>query len=183
MRRYAAARAASSRAAAARSAGRSKGRVDPPARKSTHAARSGCDDWDGYGWGYGPYGGYGGYYDGYYGGYGDGYYGGYTYGPSYDRQPGYAVAPAPRTGPGVYMDEANNAVFVRSVVPDSPAEQAGLEPGDQLIAINGNLITSADQVRQIVAQHEPGDELEIETARDGRELRTAAVLEEHRQVF
>jgi hypothetical protein len=131
--------------------------------------------WDGLGWGYGPFGYGGGFYnDGYYGG-------GYAVGPGYAEP--YAAAPAPRTGLGVYMDERDNAVFVSSVVPGSPAEQAGLEPGDQLIAINGNLVTSADQVRQIVAEHEPGDELEIETDRNGREVRTAAVLEEHRQVF
>jgi hypothetical protein len=132
--------------------------------------------WDGLGWGYGPWGYGGGYYDGYYGGQ-------YAYGQSYYSEPGYAAAPSPRTGLGVYMDERDNAVFVQSVVPGSPAEQAGLEPGDVIIAISGNLITSADQVRQIVAEHEPGDELEIETDRDGREVRTAAVLEEHRQVF
>ncbi|HUE70378.1 MAG TPA: PDZ domain-containing protein [Pirellulaceae bacterium] len=139
--------------------------------------------WDGLGWGYGPWGqfGYGrGFNDGYYGG---NFGGPYAYGQSYYRQPGYAAAPAPRTGLGIYMDERDNAVFVQSVVRNSPAEEAGLQPGDMIIAINGNLITSADQVRQIVAEHDPGDELEIETDRNGREVRTAAVLEEHRRVF
>jgi hypothetical protein len=143
--------------------------------------------WDGFGWGYGPWSRYGSFWGGWRPGYGywDDYYGygPYAYGAPYYSQPGYAAAPAPRTGLGVYMDERDNAVFVRSVVPDSPAEQAGLRPGDMIIAIDGNLITSADQVRQIVAEHDPGDELEIETDRNGREVRTAAVLEEHRQVF
>lgn len=129
--------------------------------------------WDGFGWGYGPWGRYG---------YGPGYYGGgYAYDAPYSVQPGYAVAP--RTALGVFMDERDNAVFVRSVVPGSPAEQAGLQPGDMIVAIDGILVTSADQVTQIVAEHQPGEELQIETDRNGRELRTAAVLEEHQRVF
>jgi serine protease Do len=81
------------------------------------------------------------------------------------------------------MDERDRAVFVRTVVRGGPAEAAGLRVGDMILAINGESITTADQVRQIVAEHQPGDQLDIDTDRNGREVRTAAMLEEHARVF
>jgi acetyl-CoA C-acetyltransferase len=40
------------------------------------------------------------------------------------------------------MDERDNAVFVQSVVPGSPAEQAGLEPGDVSEVILGQILAA-----------------------------------------
>jgi PDZ domain-containing protein len=139
--------------------------------------------WDGFGWGFGPWDRYGAYWGGYRPGVG--YWDDFYAGPSYYYGAPSYVQPAvqSRTALGITMDERGNAVFVRSVIAGSPADQAGLRPGDMIIAINGELISSADQVTQIVAEHRPGDELNIETDRNGRELRTAAVLEERQRVF
>lgn len=137
--------------------------------------------WDGIGWGYGPWGypGYG--YGGYGLGYGPGYYNGYADSRFYS-QPRYAQT---GSGPalGIFMDERDGMVFVRSVVQGSPAQEAGLQAGDRILAINDMEIRSASQVSDIVARHNAGDELAIEVEADGREIRAAAVLEDRQRVF
>jgi hypothetical protein len=143
--------------------------------------------WDGFGWGYGPWDRYGSFWGGYAPGYGywdDFYSVPYAYAsPMYSSPPVVATPAAPRTALGITMDERDRAVFVRTVVRGGPAEAAGLRVGDMILAINGESITTADQVRQIVAEHQPGDQLDIDTDRNGREVRTAAMLEEHARVF
>jgi predicted metalloprotease with PDZ domain len=44
---------------------------------------------------------------------------------------------------GVQIEEANPGLFVKVVVPDSPAERADLREGDRLIAVNGHYTTTA----------------------------------------
>jgi serine protease Do len=48
-------------------------------------------------------------------------------------------------------------VVVESVEPNSPAERAGLEIGDIVREINGNVIQSADQVYKFLEKYRPGD--------------------------
>jgi membrane-associated protease RseP (regulator of RpoE activity) len=78
---------------------------------------------------------------------------------------------------GVRFETRQRAV-VSAVVPGSPAEEAGLEPGDELISINGRRISSAREATQIVASMQPGDKIDIEYSRPTRE-HVQAVLREH----
>ena len=56
-------------------------------------------------------------------------------------------------------------VIVASVVPESPADQAGLLGGDVITKIDGKAVRSTDDVRAGIAAKEPGDEVEIEVRR------------------
>ena len=58
---------------------------------------------------------------------------------------------------------------VEEVRPDSAAEAAGIKPGDRVIAIDGEKITSFTDIQRIVSDR-AGDELAITLERDGRKI-------------
>jgi serine protease Do len=72
--------------------------------------------------------------------------------------------------------EATDGVFVVDVVPGSGAEAAGIEQGDVIVEIDGEQITSNDQVGEIVQGHEPGDSIEIVIERGGEEQTVTAEI-------
>ena len=61
---------------------------------------------------------------------------------------------------------AERGIVIVDVVPNSPAAQAGLKPGDIIQEIEGAKITKADQVQQAVAKTDVGDELNLNLLRD-----------------
>jgi putative serine protease PepD len=76
---------------------------------------------------------------------------------------------------------AESGVLVSRVVPGSPADEAGLEGGsrnvvvdgesytlggDIITAVDGEPVESAEEVRSVVNDKEPGDELEVEVRRE-----------------
>ena len=67
---------------------------------------------------------------------------------------------------GVQLGEADNGAQVAGVTEGSPADRAGLQPGDVVTEVEGEPAT-ADDVRRAVAEREPGDELELTVRRDG----------------
>jgi predicted metalloprotease with PDZ domain len=44
---------------------------------------------------------------------------------------------------GVQVEEMNPGLLVKSIVPDSPADRAGLDKGDRLMAVNGHSTVKA----------------------------------------
>lgn len=72
--------------------------------------------------------------------------------------------------------EADSGAFVQEVVPGSAAEDAGLEPGDVIVSIGGDEVTSAADVGEVIVSREPGDRVEITVEREGRERRLRATL-------
>jgi C-terminal processing protease CtpA/Prc len=71
-----------------------------------------------------------------------------------------------------------NGAVISAVVPGSPAEDAGLKAGDEIVAINGRQVESPREVTRTVASMQPGDKIDIEFARR-TEQQTQAVLSEH----
>lgn len=53
-------------------------------------------------------------------------------------------------------------VVIRTLQPDGPAAQAGLEENDVVTKVGGKAVGSQDQLRDAVAGHQPGDELDVE---------------------
>lgn len=148
---------------------------------------------------FGNYGGYapgGVYYGPYYGpSYSSGYYGynGPQYhGPAYGS---YATNPPPYYAPparyddnvvyhgheravlGVTLGENRDGVVtVQQITPDSPAEEAGLRRGDEILAINGRQVFSYRDVTRMIADHQPNDLVELSIGRNGRERTVEATL-------
>lgn len=50
-------------------------------------------------------------------------------------------------------DYGNVPVVIRDVEPNTPASEAGLQPGDRIVAIGGQSVRSAEQVTQYIRDH------------------------------
>jgi S1-C subfamily serine protease len=55
--------------------------------------------------------------------------------------------------------------IVLGVVPGSPAEQGGVQPGDIVIAADSQPVTTAEEVEEAIAQHQPGDRVTLRVHR------------------
>src|SRR5258705_3223610 len=65
-------------------------------------------------------------------------------------------------------DYGNVPVVVREVTPNSPASEAGLQVDDQIVAIGGQPVHSAEQVTQYITDHK-GQPITLAFKRDGRQ--------------
>ncbi len=61
---------------------------------------------------------------------------------------------------------APTGAFIQGLTPDSPAEKAGLKVGDVILAINGEKVTSVNDLQTKIAQHHPGDIVDVEIWRN-----------------
>jgi serine protease Do len=59
------------------------------------------------------------------------------------------------------------AAVVKKVFPTSPAAQAGIRPGDQVVGVNGKPVDSFQQLLRKVAMLAPGSEAKLTLVRDG----------------
>ena len=64
-------------------------------------------------------------------------------------------------------DGSTHCLKVGDVVPNSPAERAGLQAGDRIIGVNGKLLTTSAPYDQAYAQGKPGDAVEFTVQRAG----------------
>jgi len=90
------------------------------------------------------------------------------------------IRPVPRTEDGENLgvldflpDYGNVPVVLREVTPNSPASEAGLQPGDQIMTIGGQPVHSAEQVTQYVSEHK-GQPITLTILRDGRQTNVTA---------
>lgn len=51
--------------------------------------------------------------------------------------------------------------WIQDVIPNGPADKAGLQQGDILLAINGATVADADSIRAILRQYSPGDLVQV----------------------
>jgi serine protease DegS len=70
------------------------------------------------------------------------------------------------------------ALVVSDVESGSPAEQAGLKPGDLLLGINGKPIEGGRQAMQRIALMAPGERFDLEVLRDDQPLRLEGTVGE-----
>jgi regulator of sigma E protease len=64
---------------------------------------------------------------------------------------------------------ASNGLIVRAVVADSPAEEAGIEPGDIILEVEGQPIHRQGDMQDIVNSGEEGAEITLSLLRNGQE--------------
>ena len=78
------------------------------------------------------------------------------------------------------IDKEHGAV-VSQVVPNSPAEKAGLKEGDVITELDGKAVTSAAQLRNDVGLMRVGKSVNLTVMRDGKKMTVDAVLEAREQ--
>jgi serine protease Do len=75
-------------------------------------------------------------------------------------------------------------VLVQSVESNSPAEEAGIKPGDVILKFDGTPIEQANQLQTLVASKSPGDKVELEILHDGKtEEKTVTLRERNGEEF
>ena len=71
-------------------------------------------------------------------------------------------------------------VHVRGIIKDGGADEAGMEPWDTIVAINGSTIEGTDGFREVLSQYSSGDSIEMEIIRDGEsQLLNANLTDKH----
>jgi sigma-B regulation protein RsbU (phosphoserine phosphatase) len=66
-----------------------------------------------------------------------------------------------------FFDPATFSIPIFNVMPESPAEQAGLRAGDQIIALNGHTLESYALLGKVWSHSQPGDSVDITVRRLG----------------
>ena len=65
---------------------------------------------------------------------------------------------------------------IDKVLVDTPAEAAGLEKGDVVVAVNGERVTNGIALIVTIRSHQPGETLEFTILRDGDEETAGVTL-------
>jgi Do/DeqQ family serine protease len=79
---------------------------------------------------------------------------------------GQALTPRLAEALGLKVTEG---VIITGVVRGGPAHQAGLVPGDVIVAIDGQVTANAHQALATISSRKPGNAVELKIIRDGRE--------------
>jgi S1-C subfamily serine protease len=67
------------------------------------------------------------------------------------------------------LPAGTQGIVIAKVVPNSPADDAGLQNGDLIKKIDNTPVSTSAEVQKLVRQHQPGDHLAITVSRDGQE--------------
>ncbi|WP_235020197.1 S1C family serine protease [Ruania rhizosphaerae] len=81
-------------------------------------------------------------------------------------------------GEGVQVLTEGSDADLPPLVPGGPAEQAGLEPGDVIVAIDSEPVTSADELIVKIRAHAPGDVVTLTVREDGSDRDVEVTLGE-----
>lgn len=86
---------------------------------------------------------------------------------------------------GIFLEDRGDrsdsaGARIRGVVPDGPADKAGLERGDLLLRFNGTVLGGTPKLLELARRLEPGDTVKLEYRR-GSETRTATVVADRMQ--
>lgn len=73
-------------------------------------------------------------------------------------------------------DQPDGTVQVSGVMPNSPAAEAGIRPGDRILAINDQLVSNSRDVTYLVSSQAPGKKITIRIDRAGLQGALRATL-------
>jgi putative serine protease PepD len=77
---------------------------------------------------------------------------------------------------GVTVSTATNGIAVAKVESGSGAAAAGVKSGDVITAVGGKSVTTAEQLRALIAAHAPGDKVSLSLLRGGQTTTVTVTL-------
>ena len=77
---------------------------------------------------------------------------------------------------GVQGDPDANEARIVEVQPDTPAERAGLKPGDVVTHVDGEALADFASLAAYVVRKEPGDKIALKVLREGETIELEAVI-------
>lgn len=80
---------------------------------------------------------------------------------------------------GVEIEDHEEAVFVKQVLPETGASEAGIKAGDVILSINNRPTSNSIFFQNRIIDNKPGDEVTLVIAREGKELSIDATLGEN----
>ena len=75
------------------------------------------------------------------------------------------------------LNSLPEGAYVRDVVQGSPADKAGVQPGDVIVKIDGQRIDSKTQLSAVIAKKKVGDDITITIFRNNTTQDVKASLE------
>jgi serine protease Do len=75
--------------------------------------------------------------------------------------------------------KATQGILIRSVEKGTPAERAGIEPGDIVTEVDGTPVRNESHFREMIADKGPGATVTLKILRDGKPLTVRATLTNH----
>ena len=73
--------------------------------------------------------------------------------------------------------KSTRGALIADVVKDSPADKAGVKPGDVVVALNGKPVSDNNQLTRDVGVVQPGQSVKLDVIRDGKEKSFTARLD------
>lgn len=66
-----------------------------------------------------------------------------------------------------------------AVLPESPADKAGLQEEDIILEVNNDRIDETNPLGKVIAKYQPGDTVELRILREKKEMTLSVILEEY----
>ncbi|RKD32115.1 2-alkenal reductase [Thermohalobacter berrensis] len=74
--------------------------------------------------------------------------------------------------------KADEGVIIIEVSPNSPADYAGIRPGDIVTKLNGEKVISMNHLRRMLYEYRPGDKATLEIVRNGKTMEVEITFRE-----
>jgi putative serine protease PepD len=83
----------------------------------------------------------------------------------------------PVIGATVSSDGSGSGAMIRSVENGSPADEAGLQEGDMVVALGDRQVNDSPTLIVAIRSHLPGDKVDLTVERDGKERKVSITLD------